>query len=143
MYFPNSGNEFIKDVVESLRKRHKALKHRVNAIACERIIERDDHADHEKIEITFRAHVAGRRCGLRVFVWDDRWLWVDCRLAGKRGWLWEWTREGRLRGPASGRAIMESLERTLDLAHTMNAAETARFDDVWIPILARGPRLVH
>lgn len=137
LVFPTFESAFINDVLEALRKRQKAIKYKVRDITCEKVIERDE-VDREKMEITIRPL---RRAAIRLFIWDDRWAWVDCRLGTKKGWAWQWTTDGRLLGSIDGRMVVSLLEQTIDAAATADNG-TSVFADVWSTKLARGLRLV-
>jgi hypothetical protein len=136
--FPTFGSAFINDVLDALRKRQKAIKYKVRDIGCEKVIERQE-ADREKLEITIHT---SERAAIRLFIWDDRWAWVDCRLGTKDGWAWQWTTDGRVMGSIDGQIMVSSLEQSIDAAAAVGSNGTSTFADVWSTKLARGPRLV-
>lgn len=132
------GSAFLADVVTSLRRRRKALRHEIRELRIERIIERGDDGAREKLEI----HCGdARRLGMRLFVWDDRWLWFDAREGSKAdGWLWEYTRDGRLFGDDPGRRLVKALEDSIAATFELSRNDLARLARIWTPLLARGPR---
>lgn len=125
---------FLVGVLAAVAKRRKAIRHKVRSIAVERVLERTHAQEHEKLEIVSEVG----RARLRLFVWDDRWVFVDARAPTKRdGWAWEFSYEGRLVGD-DARALICAFEESIDAAHTQSGEAMER---VWKPLLAAGPRL--
>lgn len=143
MYWPKFENTLLENLAFSLRKRHKALKHKVGKLDCERIIELADGQRVEKMELALHPLASGHSVCLRVFAWEDRWIWLDARAATKRGWAWEWTYEGRLLGEYSGREIVEGIETTLTSILGIESRGTGELTDVWAGLLAQGPKAIH
>ncbi len=142
MYFPSSENKFLASVLTGLKKRHKALKHKTSAIACDKVIERLGDTSREKLEVSLRSIAAEGKLHLRAFVWEDRWVWIDCRSPSKRGWRWEWTHEGRLLPIHDGRKLVDALEGALDLAYSVDADAASELSATWRTLLAQGPKPV-
>jgi hypothetical protein len=142
MYLPSSDNAFLSSLIESLRKRHKALKHKTRKIACDKVIEEHDGERIEKLEFAFRSGTHDRDLRLRAFVWEDRWVWIDCRVPGKMGLQLEWSYDGRLLPSHDGRAFITALEATMSHAYSVDAVSTSGLDLIWSPLLARGPKRV-
>jgi hypothetical protein len=140
MYLPSFESELLKDVVESLRKRHKSLKHRVREIACERVLEKIDERTWERLDIEFIEPAGAMKRSLRLRLWDDRYVWVDCRAPQKKGWAWEWSDEGRLLGDCNGRRLLELFEQTLDVSASMETSRLQEFATIWRKVLAKGPK---
>jgi len=138
MYLPSSENEFLASVLASMKKRQKAIKYKTTAMTCDKVIETHDSVRKEKLETSFR----WMKRDLRAFVWEDRWVWVDFRSASKRGWLWEWTFEGRLLPRHDGRVLVDALEKTLDAAPSDDAGDVSVFGAIWRTLLAQGPKPV-
>lgn len=131
---PTSG--FLADILLSLAKRRKAIRHQVRNIAAEKVKERAEGVEREKLEIT--CEIDGRGTSLRMFVWEDRWILVDARRPIKKeGWAWVYTSEGRT--TVDGRTIVEGLEASIEAA-SLQSVET--FERVWQPMIATGPRPV-
>jgi hypothetical protein len=129
---PNSP--FLAEVLASLAKRRKAIRHKARSITVEKVRERANAEEREKLEIS--AEVGAAR--LRLFVWDDRWVFIDARAPTKRsGWAWEFSYEGRMVGDEA-RALIGAFEQSIE-ATTTQPAETLA--GVWKPLLASGPRL--
>lgn len=127
-------SQFLAAVLAGLGKRRKAIRHKCHSIAVEKVLERTSTNEHEKLEIS--SEVGGAR--LRLFVWDDRWVFVDARAPTQNGgWAWEFTQQGRLIGD-EGRALVQALEASIDAAATECREAMER---VWKPLLATGPRL--
>ncbi len=140
MYFPSSEKELIASVIASLKKRHKALKHKVKVVTCDKVLEARDGAREEKLEVSLQEYSSN----LRAHVWEDRWVWVDFRSPGRGtpGWRWEWTYDGRLLSAHDGRALVEALEQTLDASASVEVVGVSVFSAIWKPLLAQGPKLI-
>jgi hypothetical protein len=126
---------FLTDTLAALSKRRKALRHKLRHISVERVLERTEGNEWEKLEVSCEA--LGPR--LRLFVWQDRWVFVDARTPTKEGWAWEFTTQGRLVGGVEARALVAALEATIEASFLESSAALER---VWTPLLATGPRPV-
>ena len=126
---------FLVEVLGALSNRRKAIRYRLRRVSAEKVLERTDSQEREKVEITCEGH--GQK--LRLFLWDDRWVFIDARMPSKRGWAWEFTYQGRLIGAADARSLVGALEQSID-ASTLG--DTAALERVWRPLLAAGPRPV-
>lgn len=125
---------FLAGVLAALAKRRRAIRHKVRKIAVDKLRERISADEHEKLEISSVVGTAQ----LRLFVWDDRWVFVDARIPTKSdGWSWEFSYEGRLVGDEA-RALIEAFEDSIEAA-AMQSGE--RLELVWKPLLAGGPHL--
>ena len=138
---PEFENEFLADVARSVKKRHKALKHSIRSINCDKVYEADESGEKsEKLELTLRQSSSPKGLQLRLFAWPDRWVWVDARQAAKKGWKWEWTHEGRLLGVFGGRDLISAVEKALfdSIDDDFNPV-TSEVAEIWRPLLAKGP----
>ena len=137
MYLPTSDKEILKSTLLAFKKRHRALKYQAGEIRCDKIVERHDREDIEKIEIKLSMRADTR---ITLHVWEDRWVLVTSREMAKRRWVWEWRYDGRLLGPHNGRALVEALELTMATTFEMSKERTAELSEIWRPLLARGPK---
>lgn len=133
---PVFEDEFLKALVESFRRRRKALSHKSSAIQVEKVREVEGNQETEKLEITLENY---DNISVRLHVWADRWMWLDARKGSKCGWIWTWQEEGWPLRPSNCREIVEALEGTHDLAFGMEPTRTHEFSALWNSILARGP----
>ena len=140
MYWPRFEDSLLEDIAFSLRKRRKTLKHSTDGIRCERLVEIEDSETTEKMELEVRLT---NKTSVRVFAWSDRWLWVDARASAKKGWAWEWTRDGRLLGGCGGKDVVGAIENTLSKTHFVDSQQTDVFTEIWKRLLARGPEEVR
>lgn len=100
------------------------------------MLERTSGDEHEKVEIACDVAMARK---LRLFIWNDLWVFIDARTPTKSsGWAWEFTHEGRF-AAGEARALVEALEDSIDAAAAQSSEDLER---VWKPLLASGPRLV-
>jgi hypothetical protein len=139
---PNSDHAWIVDVLDGLRRRSRALKHKTHSVECERVFEEANGKRIERIDLTLRQSRSSHGLVLRAKIWQDRWAWIDARSGGKSGWTMEWTVEGRAAGGVSGQALMDRIEGTFDAISTAKAADDAALDKIWKEILLRGPKPV-
>lgn len=135
----NSSPTFFAEVREALRKRGKAIKHQNPKVSIERVVERTDGAEWEKLEIECPYY--GKTTRLTLHVWQDRWILVDARRSSKAGWVWEFRTEGRLLGGQSARALVGLFEASLGAGHWDTEAP-AKLERIWSNILATGPKAV-
>lgn len=140
VYWPGFDDTFLADLSAALRKRRKALKHRSERLNCERLIEIDDGARLEKMELEIGLW---RRDCLRLHACSDRWLWVDGRAPAKKGWAWEWSYDGRLAGTFTGREVVGAIEKTLDQIGRSKPPAVHELTGIWKKLLARGPEEVR
>jgi len=118
----------------ALMKRRKAIKYRVKKIEFQKIIEKGaESSNTKKLEITI---TPCSRVVIRLFVWDDRWVWIDARRSSKNGWLFEWTSSGRVL-QESARNLVSTLEQSISYAV---ASEDNKLNNIWDKMLHRGPR---
>ena len=135
--YPES--ECLIEIAESFRKRSRALKHHGGETLFERTMERFERGNREKLEITYRRRPTARSVTVRLFVWSDRWAWIDAREPAKHGWKWEWTAQGRVSGPEFGRKIVAAFEATIGVSGQASVSVGDQLDRLWKPILATGP----
>ena len=121
-----------------MRRRRRAIRYRVPSLTAEKVVERTSTTDREKLEIT--CEIGARRARLRIFIWEDRWIWVDARRPSKvAGWSWQFTREGRVVGGLDGRRLVQVLEASVDAASSSDEDAARALDEVWQSIFAIGP----
>lgn len=139
---PTSDHAWIADVLDGLRRRSRALRHKMHSVECERVFEEVEGERTERIDITLRQSRSSQGFVLRAKIWQDRWAWIDARSGGKNGWTLEWTVEGRAAGSVTGQALMETVEEMFDAISISKAADDAALSKMWRPILSRGPKRV-
>jgi len=124
---------FLAGTLAALGKRRRAIRHKVSSIAVEKVLERTSTDEHDKLEIF--ATVGAAR--LRLFVWDDRRVFIDARTPTKTsGWAWEFSYQGRM-AVSEPRFLIEAFEQSID---AVAAQSGDALDGVWKPLLATGPR---
>ncbi|MCG8593929.1 MAG: hypothetical protein MI785_06070 [Kiloniellales bacterium] len=136
VYWPSFESAPLSDLVKSLKKRSKALKHKTETLSCERVLVEEGSVRVEKFELVMSSY---RRVALRFFLWEDGWAWVDARQPSKKGWVWVWTYEGKLLGRYGGKEVEEALEMTLDSVCETPAETLKALTQIWKPLLAQGP----
>lgn len=135
-----ADSPLLTDLLEALRKRSRAIKHKGAQLTIERVIEEADGEKRERLEIECRLR---KRQRVRLLVWDDRALWVHAAEAvPKSGWKFQFTDSGRYVGTADTRMLVSALEATWAAMYEMTSADTGRLATIWAPLLAKGPQLV-
>lgn len=129
-------SQFLADALAALSKRRKAIRNKVRKLSVEKVLERTDGDEWEKLEVTCDDGLGQR---LRLFLWEDRWIFIDARASAKKGWAWEFTEQGRLVGGLDARALVEALEASLEASFQRSSASMKQ---IWTPLLTTGPRLV-
>jgi len=135
--FPESP--FLSELAEGLKKRRKSLSHGGGSITCERVQDRSEGVEREKLEVVFKRRPNIRSVSVRLFVWSDRWAWIDAREPTKNGWKWEWAAQGRLLGPDVGVRLAMAFQSTVTLSKAANSSIADELTQLWSPLLAKGP----
>ena len=136
-----SRNAFLNEVLASLGRRRKAIRHKAR-FTVEKVVERTDGDEREKLEITCALYFA-RDTSVRLFAWQDRWLWVDARSFQKsEGWIWQFTARGRAIGGLDGRSLVAALEASIAASSQVNEENAALLQSIWQRVLAVGPSVV-
>ena len=129
---------FLAEVLSSLNKRSKAIKYKTNAYNIQKVIEKNNGQESEKVEIDITSNVSNT--SIRIFFWEDRWIWIDLRIPSKQGWQFEWQNEGRV-GSNEGQHIVKALERTIEEATSLPSEGAKQIlSDIWKNIVLRGPQ---
>jgi len=97
----------------------------------------------EKMEVTLRQFGSPRSTTIRVYYWQDRWVWIDAREASKRGWLWSFTSEGRMKGGKAGMDLLAYVEQFNDLLPIDGSQPDNLAASFWQRRLLGGPRPVR
>jgi len=132
-----AGGPFVEDLRLSLRKRQKAIKHRLRAFDIERLVDRSDERALHGLGID--CTILAPRTMVRLEAWDNRWVWFDARQGSKEGWRWFYTHEGRMFGDDGGRRLVGALEASFGAAQDAVHSGRMTFAAIWEPLLAQGP----
>lgn len=131
---------FLVDVMEALRLRGKALRHKGATPAIHRAIEFQSGSPCARIEILFRQR---RNQMLSIHLWEDRAISIYAGEAIRnRGWLFRYDNAGRFPGPNEGSELVKAAEASLSAMFEMTEATTDRLETIWRPLIAKGPKLV-
>jgi hypothetical protein len=129
---------FILHILDSLKRRGKALKHRNAIPTIERFIEVRDGESEERVEITLKAR---KRQILALTIWCDRWVSVRASESiSQVGWKFQYTHSGRFLRADGGRDLIEAVEASLSEMSEMTDANVERLDVIWRSLLAIGPQ---
>jgi hypothetical protein len=139
---PGRAVDFTVDVIESLKKRSRAIRHRGATVEWCRVqeIEEGRHRDIGRVDIDVAYRVRSARVSFRLIVWGDRQIWVDVRRASKVGWVWAVTLEGRFVSANGARDLVERIEQTLSASWGDAEEIPSMIGAVWSKSLAKGPR---
>jgi len=136
---PGSDNDFLSDILFSIKKRSKSLRYRSSEISVERVFEEVDGERLEKVELEIQPSSGDAK--LLIEVWQDRWVVVSCSERTKVQ-KWDWFYEGKLLPVYNGKAFVGAVEATRSHCFEMNSRKVSLFSRVWQPLLAKGPELV-
>lgn len=138
MEIAGPSDETLKEVYESVRRRSKAIRHRGGTLTYARVIERENECETEKLEFSYRSNRAKTSPVIRMYVWSDRWVWIDARKSAKRGWEWEWTGEGRVFGPSIGQFLTKAFENSISEMTRNNENTASNIEVIWNSLLSDG-----
>ena len=141
MHIPKFEDRQLDELADSLRRRRRALRNKSRSINLDRVIESTNGQRIEKLELTIELSVPSLTT-IRVFVWADRFIWVDARRGSKDGWTFSWTKEGQLVGRRKGQ-LRVAIEKTLEAAGLIQSEDTSTLDEIWTPVVSTGLRAVE
>ena len=131
---------FLSELVACWTKRRRAISRKLAQLKFEKLIEREGGSEQAKIEIDCIV-TRSPTTSVRLFVWQDRWCWVDARSRIKlQPWTWQFTYQGLLVGGIAARELVVALEESLFAASPVQSDHAGHLLEIWQPILARGPR---
>jgi hypothetical protein len=129
---------FILDVLDSLKRRSKALKHQNATPTIERFIEMRDGETNERVDVKFKAR---QRQILALSIWCDRWISIRASESiSQAGWKFQYTHSGRFLGAEGGRDLIAAAEVSLSAMYELTDMNVGRLDLIWRPLLANGPQ---
>jgi hypothetical protein len=136
---PISGT--LTQLTSAIAARSRALNHKFYSVEVTDEFDDDFSPPMEKLQVTFQKKRSAMSPIIRIIYWSDRWVWVDARAGSKDGWLWSFTRQGRLVGGQSGRNLLEHIEQFHEL-FPVNGDKLSQDDaaTMWESILLDGPR---
>ena len=122
---------------DAFRRRSRALKRSFSTVKLEKILERTDGLVRERIDVRLQKRQSPKSLVFSVHFWADRWLWVDIREGGDRGWKFEWTIEGRLSGQKSAVDIVEAITVTDRALFNINGDHADAINAIWREIVIK------
>lgn len=134
--------EFVRNVVSCLAKRSKAIKQRGARVEFHVVKAHPPEKPNASVEVLVSYSLDGATVRLRVYAWDDRWIWVDVRRPTKRGWAWSVTCEGRFLDQVGAAGVISRVEETISATHEPDREIPTLVNEIWADCLARGPRAV-
>ena len=133
-------SEFLSDILRAFGKRRKALHHKLRAIRIDKIVERSEEGDVERLDV-----LADVRPNVRIILslWSSRRVrvWTG-EMVRNKGCAWQYDLAGRLVGAADGRTLVEAFEQTRSAIFQMTPEQVDRLAVIWVPLLARGPQTI-
>jgi hypothetical protein len=135
--WPIFQSDFLNAIVASVRKRSKSIKHKVRKYSFTKVIEKNGSEEIEKLEIQFILPV--NNATIRIYLWEDRWMWIDIRESSKQGWMFDWSKEGRIGGKNSI-DIRQAIESTITLSSSLRDGRSRDFEACWSQIALGGPK---
>ena len=129
---------FIAGVLDSLKRRSKALKHQNATPVIDRFIESREGVTEQRVEITFAKRP---RQKLTLTLWEDRTVEVHASEAiWQAGWKFHYARAGRFVGVGGPQDLVRATEASLSKMFEMTSKNVGQLDELWGPLLADGPR---
>ncbi|WP_152998805.1 hypothetical protein [Sphingopyxis sp. H115] len=126
-------------MLDSLKRRRKALKHHNATPTIERFIELRDGKTEERVEVTFKVR---KRQSVALTVWGDRWISIRAAESiSQAGWKFQYTHSGRFLGTEGGRDLVRATEASLSEMYELTDTTVERLDLIWSPLLANGPQV--
>jgi len=140
LHLPNVETPSLRNLLDAMRKRSKALGKKFRRIAFETATDESLDLPLEKLQISFQQ---GARTQIQVILWSDRWVWLDARESSKRGWKWSCTFDGRLAGGRSESELLLAVEHFSALLPGDGlAGDIKSASQIWDNMLVKGPRLI-
>ena len=139
LVIPRSENEFLSDILTSIKKRSKSLKHNSWELFIERVFEEYESGRVEKLEI--RLKPSDDNAWIEIEIWEDRWVTVYCWERTKEN-KWDWFSEGKLLPGLEKKNFISAVETTNTRFFEMTSSNIDAFSAVWGLMLANGLKLV-
>jgi len=140
---PKFENYFLNEITESFANKRKSLAYDASDLRFNKVYDIVEDKKVEKIEIFIQSSMSRNAIKMRLFVWGDRWAWIDARKANKLGWEWEFSKGGRLSGCSSPRHLMETFKKFYSESFLFNSKSIENEACImWREILATGPVVV-
>lgn len=138
---PTFESAFLNEIAKSYSKRRKSLAYDAFNLKFNKVFDVIAGGKTEKIEIAIQAASSANSANLRLYIWADRWIWVDARKSVKNaGWEWEYTTEGRLTGGSSACDAIDAFKEFYVLsAHFSPDTVSKDSFGIWGKLLAKGP----
>lgn len=133
-------SKFLDDVLESFRRRSKALKHRNAKPKLERFLEVHEGQSIERLEVQIDRKP---RQILRLTLWSDRQIDVLAAEAIRgAGWRFQYQNAGRFAGGVDGRKVVAAVEASLSAMFEIASEDVPQLEQIWKPLIAKGPRVL-
>ena len=140
---PEFESLFLTEVTKSFSKVRKSLKYDSHDLQYNKVIDSVSDKQLEKIELLIQSSASRNNIRIRLYAWDDRWLWIDARKSKKEGWEWEYTVEGRLSGSVTERELIEALKSFNKGSPTYTTGTITKTANLhWKKLIATGPKEV-
>jgi len=137
---PKFENSFLNEVAESFTKKRKSLAYDSHDLRFNKVYDIVEDKKVEKVEIFIQSSSSRNCIKMRLYVWGDRWIWIDARKGRKKGWEWEYSKDGRLSGHSSPRQLIEAFKKFYSAScHFDTQSFIQDAASVWETILAIGP----
>ena len=140
---PDFESPFLSDVAKSFSKIRKGLRYDSYELKFNKVMDLVSDRKSEKVEISIRSSASRNDIRTRLYVWDDRWLWLDARKSKQKGWAWEYTVEGRLSGSATEKDLMDALKSFYEKSLSYDDKNiSSQANSLWNGLIAIGPKAV-
>ena len=140
---PDFESPFLSDIAKSFSKIRKGLNYDSHELKFNKVMDLVGDRKSEKVEISIHSSASRNSIRTRLYIWDDRWLWLDARKSEQKGWAWEYSVEGRLSGSATEKELMEALKSFYKNSLSYNEENIgSQANAFWNELIAMGPKAV-
>jgi hypothetical protein len=129
-----------RDVVEAVRARSKALRHKFREVGIEISVDTQNGVPIDYVELSFTKSRTQNGPRIRFKLWSDRWAWVDAREYEKKVLKWSFSFDGRLRGNHTGNDLIRDIEEFDKIIVDIDSKDGLdRAKHLWKSVLLKGP----
>jgi hypothetical protein len=131
--------EFLAAAEAAVKDKLKTLKYRFRRIDVTHQESISSGGGGNATIFRFQKSMSTKSVRITIGLWADRWVSLDARKPGKKGWDWCYSYEGRLSGDHQVGVIIDLVKELDDALHPERGFEGVTEESRWYKILLRGP----